>query len=233
MIELLAWDSQMLGVKVGKLVGEMEGADFDDYDLIVARKLQQEHASIVKLEQQGFRYVGLDVALLRSGLVPPPVFVPTALGWQIKQCRRSLPEFSIAGFRIDDSRFMLDDRCRECLPADFWDQVIGDHCQEFADVVVCATDERQRLGAFISCLHKQQSLDMFLVATHPDCQNRGLGTRLVYEVVNLAEQLQLPVTTSVMASNVRAFNFYLQHQFTVASAEVILHRWRTGTNYEQ
>lgn len=233
MIETLAWDSQMLGVKVGKLVGEVDDADFGDYDLIVARKPQQECAGIVKLEQQGFRYVGLDVALLRSGLVLPPVPVPAALGWQIKQCRKSLPEFSIAGFRIDDSRFMLDERCRQRLSANFWDRVIGDHCQYFADVVVCATDERQKLGAFISCLYKQQSLDMFLVATHPDCQNRGLGTRLVYEVISLAEQLQLPVTTSVMASNIRAFNFYLQHQFTVASAEVILHRWRAGTNYEQ
>ena len=127
---------------------------------------------------------------------------------------------------------MLDPYCRSYLPNNFWDRMIYEHCEDFADVVICATDGQNRLSGFISCLQKPECLDMFLVAVHPRCQGSGLGSILVNQALQLGQELGLSVTTSVIASNVRGFNFYLKHDFMVKSSEVILHRWRDGAGLE-
>ena len=219
----------MLGLKAGRLMPDdadcFESAELDTYELVLARVPQERRNTIVQLERQGFRYVGLDMALARArGLAGERT--TGAAGWQMRRIRHASPDFEIQGFQIEDSRFMADERCRKCLPSDFWDRVVREHCESFADTVIGAVDARGRLGGFISCLQKPQHLDMFLVAVHPDRQNQGLGGLLVSEAGSLADAWNLPVRTNVMASNTRGFNFYLRHHFLVKDAEVVLHRWR-------
>ena len=45
---------------------------------------------------------------------------------------------------------------------------------------------------------------------------------------DIKEKLKLPLTTSVMSSNIQAFNFYLKHHFFITGSEVVMHRWQHG-----
>lgn len=121
---------------------------------------------------------------------------------------------------------MLDPACRERLPVDFWDRLVYEHCTEFADTVICAVDANNRLAGFASCLMRPPHLDLFMVAVHPAQQGNGLGGALLKDAAAFAHERELELSTSVMASNVRGFNFYMRHNFLVEGGEVIMHRWQ-------
>lgn len=226
MIQPAAWDSRLLGLPVGTW------ADFDapltdrecaDYALVLARVPQQRRDVVAKLEAGGFRYVGLD---LRLTAAPDE---PARSGDECLRIRRvshAAPDFQIAGFQIAESRLMLDPACRARLPQDFWDRLVYEHCTDFADTVLCAVAAANHLAGFASCLLRPGHLDLFMVAVHPSQQGHGLGGALVREAAALARERGLRLSTSVMASNVRGFNFYLRHGFLVANGEVVMHRWR-------
>ena len=233
MISPLEWDSHKLGISVGKLTSENLGPacytkeKLDLYDLVLARIAEQNSSQVEQFENAGFRFIGLDITLQSKTLLPSK---PTKASDKliISSLERSKPNFTINGFQINDSRLMLDERCKRRLPVNFWDDVILEHCEEFADVVVYATDEQSNLAGFISCIKKSHCLEMFLVAVHPDYQSSGLGSALVNKVKEITQKLKLPLTTSVMSSNIKAFNFYLKHHFFITGSEVVMHRWQHG-----
>ncbi len=229
-IQAMDWDTRMLGISVGKLpIADAEKCDMDGYDLLLARVPQQQTEAVRLLEGQGFRYIAVDVTLQATAKTAD--VSARKSGWQVLRLSHSTPTFEIDGFAIEDSRFMLDPSCRSRLPEGFLDSVIHEHCEEFADVVICAIDDKNRLAGFISCLQEPECLDLFLVAVHPHCQGSGLGSILIDHALQLGHELGLPVTTSVIASNVRGFNFYLKHDFLVKSSEVVMHRWRGGDGH--
>ncbi len=230
MIQWLAWDTRMLGVSAGRLlptsgVFNVEPDELNAYDLILARVSQRNIDEIGRLESLGFRYIGQDIELERPN-TSLSVSSNDSICLSIRHLHHVSPDFDIQGFVIDDSRFMLDPVCNALLDYGFWDRVFVEHCESFADVVVCAIDENNRLSGFISCLNKDDCIEMFLVAVHPKYQGCGVGAILMREVINMAYQDGLPVRTSAMASNIRALNFYLKNNFVIKSGEVVLHRWR-------
>ncbi|MGR9073094.1 MAG: GNAT family N-acetyltransferase [Gammaproteobacteria bacterium] len=213
---------------MGKLITEEDAPTIYEksqlYDLIVAKIPHQKQCKVNLLEDFGFRYIGLDVALEVSKANKKKSNILS--NWEISHIKRSAPGFEIDGFQIEDSRLMLDPYCREKLPVNFWDKVVREHCEDFADVVICASDETNRLSGFISCKLKKNYLDMFLVAVHPSCQGEGLGAILVNEAMTMARRNGLPVRTSVMASNIHGFNFYLSNGFRLIGSEVVMHNWK-------
>lgn len=234
MISPVEWDSHKLGVRVGKLISENLGAacyakdNLDLYDLVLARIAEHNNiAQVEQLENAGFRFIGLDITLQSKKILPVKTINPSGK-MIISSLERSKPNFTINGFQIKDSRLMLDRRCKNRLSANFWDDVILEHCEEFADVVVYATDQKSNLSGFISCIQKSDCIEMFLVAVHPDYQGSGLGSALVHKVKEIAAKLKLPLRTSVMSSNIQAFNFYLKHDFFITGSEVVMHRWQNG-----
>ena len=235
MIQAMGWDARVLGLAAGQLLPENDflvGSDeLDAYDLVHVRVPQVQLERVQKLESLGFRYIGLDVELERTQAVKANS--PTdAVEWRIQHVQHSDTDFEIQGFIIEDSRFMLDARCKERLVANFWDGVVREHCENFADTVICAIDGHNRLCGLISCIHQPDHIQMFLVAIHPDVQNRGLGGLLVQEAASMADQQQIRLRTNVMASNTLGFNFYLKQNFQVNGAEIIMHRWREEMSHD-
>ena len=235
MIQAMGWDARVLGLAAGQLLPENDflvGSDeLDAYDLVHVRVPQVQLERVQKLESLGFRYIGLDVELERTQAVKANS--PTdAVEWRIQHVQHSDTDFEIQGFIIEDSRLMLDARCKERLVANFWDGVVREHCENFADTVICAIDGHNRLCGLISCIHQPDHIHMFLVAVHPDVQNRGLGGLLVQEAASMADQQQIRLRTNVMASNTLGFNFYLKQNFQVNGAEIIMHRWREEMSHD-
>jgi GNAT superfamily N-acetyltransferase len=226
LIETLPWDSQQLGLSVGRLVDfDFNCTDYslEDYGLVLARVPQQKQVAVARLQTCGFIYIGVDLRLV---VKPYETKQINDTRWQVRRVSRSIPDFRISGFHIEYSRLMLDSACRSRLPSDFWDRMVYEHCTEFADIVIYAVDKNNDLAGFASCLMRKAHLDLFLVAVHSAYQGGGLGRALLIEAEELARERGLKLSTSVMASNVHGFNFYIRNNFLVESGEVIMHRWR-------
>jgi dTDP-4-amino-4,6-dideoxy-D-galactose acyltransferase len=227
-IQTLGWDSQILGVRTGQLMLEDKQnllEDMGSYDLVIAKVPQVQGEIVNLLENHGFRYIGLDMTLERTSF--PKNNLKIADKWKIHLIEKKYPDFDINGFEIKDSRFMLDVSCKQRLPKNFWDKVVKEHCENFADVVICVTNTQNRLLGFSSCLKKPNYLEMFLVAVHPLFQGLGIGNILIQETMRLAKNLALPVTTtSVMVSNIFGLNFYFKNEFMYKTGTVILHHWK-------
>jgi len=225
-IQPMPWDSQQLGLPVGKLVDFSANSmdqSLEDYGLVFARVPQHNQKAIAKLQTFNFQYIGLDLRLVADLDEMERV---DDIHWQIRRISRCVPDFRINGFHIEDSRLMLDPTCRERLPMNFWDQLVYEHCSDFADTVICAVDTNNNLVGFISCLMRPAYLDLFMVAVQPAHQGSGLGGVLLSNAAALARERGLSRSTSVMVSNVRGFNFYIKHNFLLESGEVIMHRWQ-------
>ena len=225
-IQPMPWDSRQLGLPVGRLVdfnADCMDQSLAEYGLLFARVPQHNQEAIAKLQTCDFRYIGLDLCLVAE---PDELEWADDARWQIRRVSHCEPDFKISGFHIEDSRLMLDPVCRERLPTDFWDSLLYEHCSEFADTVICGVDANNHLAGFISCFIRPEHLDLFMVAVHPAHQGSGLGGALLGNAAALARERGLGLSTSVMASNVRGFNFYVRHNFTLEDGEVVMHRWQ-------
>lgn len=222
----MPWDSRQLGLRVGRLVdftADCMDQSLADYGLVFARVPQHEPGIIEKLQTCGFQYIGLDLCLVAE---PDELERADDMRWQIRRVSHCVPDFQINDFHIEDSRLMLDPACRQRLPVNFWDRLAYEHCSAFADTVICAVDTNNHLVGFVSCLMRPVCLDLFIVAVQPAHQGGGLGGALLRNAAALARDLGLRLSTSVMVSNVRGFNFYIRHNFLVEDGEVIMHRWQ-------
>ncbi len=228
MILPMQWDSRQLGLPVGRLddfTADCIDQSMDDYRLVFARVPQQNKKVVARLQTWGFRYIGLDLCLVAK---PDELVHTDDTSWQMRRVSHCVPNFQINGFHIEDSRLMLDPACRDRLPVDFWDRLAYEHCTEFADTVICAVDTNNHLTGFISCLMRPAHLELFMVAVQPAHQGSGLGGALLSDAATLACERNLLLSTSVMTSNVRGFNFYIRHNFLVEGGEIIMHRWQEG-----
>ncbi len=125
------WDSRQLGLPVGRLMDfavDPEDRSMEDYGLVLARVPQQNHRIAARLQDCGFRYVGLALRLLAKP--DESAYTGDHTRWQMRRVSHSAPDFQIDGFHIEDSRLMLDPACRARLPVNFWDRLIHEHCAE-------------------------------------------------------------------------------------------------------
>lgn len=223
----MRWDSRALDLNVARVIDVNclpVAEDMDRYDLIVSRipmgwdTVREQH------QAANFDFVTLDIAMTAS---PTIKFKRSGLaGASLVWLSKERPLFSINGFVVEDSRFMRDTHCRKRLPVGFWDKVINEHCSSYADMVACALDQnKQQLIGMISCFIRNQTLELFLVAVHPEYQSRGIGKELMAFVAEKAIREELKLKTEVLATNIKAMNFYLRQNFVVESGEVVMHRW--------
>lgn len=229
-IELMQWDSQVLGLRAGRAHGSIPPAPaaMDKFDMVLARLPINDDAQLARYQNGGFQFVALDLQLSAHELSYGPA--APQKNYSVIWHSRQSPVFKIAGFSIEDSRLMRDPRCREHLAPDFWDRVITEHCSEYADMVACALDATSNcLLGFISCFLHGSALELFLVAVHPDHQGRGIGHALLQHVETKAAENGWSLTTQVLASNVKAMNFYIRHGFRPTDGELVLHRWKNGS----
>lgn len=230
-IELMAWDSGLLGVRAGRVHGEHppSASEMAAYDMLLARLPLEADEALQNYQASGFQMVAIDMTLAADALSfndEPSVSQPR-MHW----LEHEVPGFTIQGFRIDDSRLMRDERCRKRLPADFWDRMVHEHCSEYADAMLCAVDaDGQRLLGFISCFVRDDTFELFTVAVHPEHQGEGIGRAMLRRCAERAAELGLKIGTQVLASNIGAMNFYLNHGFRPVAGEYVLHRWKNGAD---
>jgi GNAT superfamily N-acetyltransferase len=222
----MAWDAEILGVRVARVsdvVHVPSSSEMDAYDLIVA-KLPMEWTEGREIYQRaGFEFVNLDFNMSAQPLAAENGTNSLPLVWLSK----TKPSFVINGFHIEDSRMMLDSSCRARLPNRFWDKVIEEHCASYADGVACVLSrDNKHLVGLISCFGDQSSLDLFLIAVHPEYQSLGVGNQLMAFVGNKALTDGLSLKTQVLATNTRAMNFYSKWGFRIDSGDLVMHRWR-------
>lgn len=218
------WDSEQLGIKAGHVhdITRVTPDMLDAYDMLLA-KLPQPSPDLA--HSLGFEVIGTEINLQRAADTPLPSAEKTT--HTIRQLRKETPNFSINGFHIADSRFMLDVQCAKRLPSDFWDRMIANHCSSYAYLVLCAVSE-QTLAGFISCIRHEHSLDLFMVGVHPDHQRQGIGSALMQEACKIADEENLTLTTTCFQRNIVAMHFYKHYQFTPAQSIIVMHRWKKG-----
>lgn len=228
-IELMPWDSQLLGLHIGRASGEMppSAAQMQDYDMLLARLPLNADAALASYQASGFQMVAMDLTL--SADILSFGGDSSSADYRMVWLDHEKPRFSIDGFCIEDSRLMLDIRCRKRLPTDFWDKLIYEHCCEYADAVLCALDAKaERLLGFVSCFFRDDTFELFTVAVHPQYQGKGIGKAMLQQAATRAQSQGLKIDTQVLASNLGAMNFYLNHGFRPVSGELVLHHWKDG-----
>jgi ribosomal protein S18 acetylase RimI-like enzyme len=226
-IEHAEWDSEKLKLKVGNL-RDISGVDkkmLGEYDMVFTKLPQFPLDSIHKAEDMGFRFVGTELNLV----LKESYAADASIGdFDIIEIRKQIPDFDITGFYIANSRFMLDLNCSKRLNIDFWDDMIRNHCRDFADVVFCAVNSQKKLVGFISCVQKNNHLDLFMVGVHPKYQSQGIGSKLMNSALDFAYRSGFSVSTSVFAHNHTAMNFYSSYHFCVESSSAVMHFWKDG-----
>lgn len=223
-IEQLAWDSEVLSARVGRVedaeqvpsVSELAGFDF-----VHVRVPQENHGLIWRYQAAGFRFVTVDYTLDKTA-VPSPA-QPSIAGYQLETVSHEEPTFEVEGFEMEGSRLELDPQLRRRLPARFWDDMIRNHCRSFADRVWCAVDANRRLAGCITGFERPHHLELFLVIVHPGHKGRGLGRVLLQAAEAEARRLGKRLSTNVVGHNLAAMNFYFRHGFSVTEGEAVLH----------
>lgn len=222
----MPWDSRMLHLRAGKVTGVSPPSEgqMQDYDMVLARLPIDADEASANYQTSGFKVVTMDLAFSAE---PEPLqsSMPNT-SCQLAWLRHEVPKFTIEGFSIEDSRLMRDPRCRQRLPAGFWDRLIEEHCCAYADTVLCALDAKgEQLLGFISCFERETTFELFTVAVHPQQQGKGIGKAMLHQAMLRAKSNGLMIGTQVLASNVRAMDFYITHGFRPVSGELVLHRW--------
>lgn len=223
-IKHLEWDSDVLGGRVGRVENYQRAPTLEE-----ARIYWHSHVRIPQSEIQwawqyqeiGFRFITIDYTLVKViyGSVPSPQEIES-----VHYLSRKDPDFEIQGFSLSGSRLVIDPILRERLKRGFWDDMIRNHCREFADFVLCTVDERNRLIGLVSCFERSEDLELFLVIVHPECRGGGIGKGLLQAAEAIAHRgSKKRLITNVVSSNMEAMNFYLKNGFQFEEGHIIMH----------
>jgi GNAT superfamily N-acetyltransferase len=221
LIDRLDWDSRIFGIEIGRVrdARSVPGpADCRRFSHVSVKVPQQELGLAQAYEALGFRFITIDYVFER----PAGVKGVARGGASVTRIARQPPQFAVSGFSMAGSRLALDAELARRMPRDFWDQMIVNHCSEFADFGLCAV-EAQRLDGFVSCFERGDALDLFLVAVRPEAAGKGIGGSLIAAAVDVAAQTGKKLTTNVVSQNLSAMRFYVRHGFLPAAGDIVLH----------
>jgi GNAT superfamily N-acetyltransferase len=186
-------------------------------------RVPQDRADLARhYEDLGFRYVALDVALtMLPKQLERPAPLPAAV--RLRRLAKQPPDFAIEGFELEGSRLHMDHEIRSMMPPGFWDDMIRNHCSDFADFTICCLDRRNRLVGVVSCFNREYALELFLVLVHPEFRGQGIGRAMLDEGSSVAHDAGKRLATNVVSANVRAFNFYADYGFRMDGANIVMH----------
>jgi dTDP-4-amino-4,6-dideoxy-D-galactose acyltransferase len=238
--EVLAWDSELFGCRIGRLGGNRLDravlAEVDAWcraeaiDCLYFLAGSGDPATAALAEEAGFRLVDLRVTLegpLTPGPSPIPSLPPGEGGTAIRASRsEDIPALRrIAASSHRDSRFYADPhfdrgRCDELYAT--W---IEKSCRgEAADVVLVAEHEGEPAG-YVSCLAGETG-EIGLLAVDVAAQGRGSGGALVGAALRwLAGRGASRVRVVTQGRNTRAQRLYQAHGLLTQSIGLWFHRW--------
>ena len=224
-ISVLEWDSLFFGGRTGivtdccRVPGYVE---LTRYKFVHVRIPQDKSELVWKYQGIGFRYITVDY-VLEKALFDEPKTVKHGGAYTLYFLHREQPFFLIKGFDVSGSRMLIDPELSQHIDENFWDERIKEHCNEFADFVLCAVNNENKLIGFISCFEKQESINMFLVVVHPMFKRIGIGKTLIKALELFAYKAGKKLTTSVVSNNLDAMNFYFLQGFVVVQAYIVMH----------
>jgi len=86
-------------------------------------------------------------------------------------------------------------------------------------------EERSNAAGFLIVRHLVQEMEILNLAVRPDRRRRGVGTRLIREMLSSREAARAEqVTLEVRASNHAALAFYERHKFRLAGRRPAYYR---------
>lgn len=222
----MPWDTKVLGLRVGIVSDTVclpSRQEMNTYDLVIAKLPIEWDAGHHHYQNIGFKFVAQDFSMsCSSDITAIEKRVMSDVTW----ISREVPPFSINGFHIEDSRLMRDLHCRSRIDKKFWDKVITEHCNSYADRVACVVSPNdQRLVGFVSCFNRNGFIELSLIAVHPDYQSHGIGSKLLQFLKLTSAHEGCSLKTEVLTSNIKAINFYTHHGFKIESAVNVMHRW--------
>lgn len=96
----------------------------------------------------------------------------------------------------------------------------------FADYVLVALDPEPQ--GFITAKIKKDIISIGLFATDSEYRGKGIGTRLIQEIINEAACRGLKVEVVTQADNTTACKFYESRGFRKADEQYVYHIWKSN-----
>jgi len=217
------WDSHIFGGKTGQIDDHSqvpESIELSAYKYVHVRLPQEEVELVWQYQRIGFRYITLDYSLEKK---PINSKYTSPGNYNIVSLQKQQPNFQVSGFKLLGSRLVIDPELNQHLSENFWDKTIQEHCRDFADFALCAVNQNNRLIGFVSCFDRTDAIDMFLFLVHPDFRHTGVSKTLMATAEARAYADRKKLTTSVVANNLEAMNFYFRNGFIARQAYVIMH----------
>lgn len=232
--ELLPWDSQHFGVRIGRVGGgrltEALVAEIEEWGRLhkvdcLYFLADPEPVTMHLAAAAGFRFVDirttweLKIECSRPAVASPPVRLASIE--DIPELRR------IAGESHEDSRFYRDGNFSREACDEMYRIWIERSCLEpgFADAVLVAEREGHVAG-YISCRKEAAAGEIGLVAVACNFRGMGLGSCLVQQACEwFATQGTEHATVVTQGFNVPAQRLYQQAGFQISSARPWYHRW--------
>ncbi len=229
MIELLPWDSEFFGRRIGALTrvwteasitGDLDEAGRDGYDYLISRPPVEDAAAVRALEQRGFYLTDLGVTwqgevgryLQGAGRGPSPVRHATEadIPW-LQQASVSL--FPLSRFYHDPFYSKADaDRLHAAWLAN---SVRG----LAADAVLMIPE-----AGFVTCkMAKDGAGEVVLIGVVDRARQRGAGRALMTAAVEwFRSQAVATVRVKTQVKNLQAMNFYHRLRFDLHSTDMTM-----------
>ncbi|MGH3102481.1 MAG: GNAT family N-acetyltransferase [Gaiellaceae bacterium] len=225
--ELLSWDTDFWGVRIGRVVGGTLPAGVDAWAAANAVDCLyflagEEPVAAHDAERAGFRLMDVRVELAR----------PAEAGGEHAAVRpfnpadvETLQQIARTSHRL--TRFYADPRFPPERCDDLYDVWIARSCEGWADAVLVADDGGAPVG-YVSC-HADDAAgrgSIGLIAVDAAARGRGLGAALVRAAVGWCGERGLrDVSVVTQGRSVPALRLYERCGFGVAELGLWFHKW--------
>lgn len=94
----------------------------------------------------------------------------------------------------------------------------------FADYVLACIEQEKAVG-LITAKKKNNEISIGLFATDQEFRGKGIGSRLIQEIINIGANENLQVEVTTQADNPKACKFYEDKGFEIKDEEFVYHVW--------
>jgi len=124
----------------------------------------------------------------------------------------------------EHSRFRIDPHFSDDEFSNLYKKWIDNSVNEgFADFVLVALDPDPQ--GFITAKIKEGKVSIGLFATDRKHRSKGIGSRLIKEIINIAAKRGLKVEVVTQADNKTACDFYERRGFRMSDEQYVYHIW--------
>lgn len=225
MIKELQWDSDFFDLKVGEIVYDENYKETvaSDYDLVYVVSNRDFHLSLYNFEN--------------TFSETKVVFSKDIKG----SCSANKSIFKIDDVSIDkeqlyllayesgkSSRFLLDKKFGQAQFQKLYRAWVDNSInKKFADDVLVYFEDHQLKG-FVTYKSNNTTVSVGLIAVSPNHQGKGIGSKLLQYLENLAFEKGIEkITIPTQLSNIPACNFYYKQGYSISSQTYVKHYWRT------